>query len=115
MMEPLEEELPAEEAERLTQAPYACMVHGLTFVNERSAKQHYRESMRKPGRAVHPSVAEMEMRPTITTEVVEAEELPPREMSKGHRHRFENNKSGAPCLARGCEATRRRVTRTRRK
>ena len=115
MMESLEEELPAEELERLTQAPYACMVHGLTFVNERSANQHYREAMRRPGRAVHPSVAEMEMRPTTTTEVVEAEELPPRQLGEGHRHRFENNKSGAPCLTRGCEVTRRRVTRTRRK
>jgi hypothetical protein len=113
-MESLEEDLPAEELERLTKAPYACMVHGLTFTNERSAKQHHREAMRKPGRAVHPSVAEMEMRPTITTVVEEAEE-PPREMSKGHRHRFENNKAGAPCLVRGCVSTRNRVTRTRRK
>jgi len=56
----------------------------------------------------------MEMRPTITTVVEEAEE-PPREMSKGHRHRFDNNRSGAPCLTKGCDVTRRRVNRTRRK
>lgn len=44
---------PDDVKERLSQFPYSCIQHNVGFVTEQAARDHYRSSLRKPGRATH--------------------------------------------------------------
>jgi hypothetical protein len=59
--EPPTEELPAHIRERIAQYDWYCMLHNVGFRNERLAKRHLTMELRKPGRAVHPSVDDMKV------------------------------------------------------
>jgi hypothetical protein len=55
------EEPPDDVRERMKESKFYCFIHDKGFSNLRSASRHHKVSLRRPGRAVHPSVQEMEV------------------------------------------------------
>ena len=65
-MEAVEEKAPPEVLKRLSEAAYACLQHNKTFPNDAMAKDHYRRSMRRPGRAQHVTIEQMRNLPAAS-------------------------------------------------
>lgn len=53
--------------ERLMAHPYYCWLHNAGFNSRRVAERHMRGELRKPGRAVHPTLDQMQTNATLPT------------------------------------------------
>lgn len=61
--ETVEGQPPQAVLERMTQSKYFCGLHMKGFASAKAAKHHYTTEMRRPGRSLHPSLTDMEVRP----------------------------------------------------